>query len=992
MSDNFNGDTTVNEISGNGGGMSEIEVIRLGMDICSELDLCAKEGLSHGIISEENIFVYENGIYTLGDGEETFDAGRDIRSLGEVMYILAGGNRGDSQEDFEKTLCGLSDELARILQNACAPEAATVYKDISDIKKDLMTVYAAKYFDGIDVSVSDEVASGADDKASLHQDVRRMKKNTDKTDFSHNSALNDTILAGDVIGETEYSLDGTFDDAFYEDDDDTYRAAIEAGASVTAAAKILHGQKTNKKRKSRGDRFYDSDYDRRKKAALIAVFIIAALLILAIIVAIPIVGNVLKGAGNADTTDSDSDIVPDMTVARIEISSLPEKLSYRIGDKVDASGLVLAVTYESGAVKDITGGYTVSPSSITESGTQEITVSYSGFSVVYSVEAYSEQVESIIIMALPDCIEYERGQTIDFTGIKIDVLYSDGLTESLISGFSCSPQIAQTVGEQDITVSYEGKEAIFKITVKEPSLDYISLRTMPEKTEYTVGQSLSTKGFSLTAHYTDGTKKTITKGYTYTPAAFNEIGRCSVTVSYEGKTLEFFVTVKEAPPVIITGISVSAVPQKTSYNVGQSLLTDGLSLEVRYSDGSKKTVSEGFSCSPVVLDKVGKQTVTVTYEGKITQFDIDVTAVITGVEIKTLPLTTTYMTGDSLDTSGLSVLVKYSDGSNKTVTEGFSCTPTVLDEAGKQTVTVTYGGKTAEFEVIVNKAVSIEGDCGSNVQWELTGSVLTISGSGEMNDFEEHSAPWSQYSTQISKIVVEDGVVSVGQFAFAHTYAKSVNLGKSVREVGNGAFYNCKNLTAISVSDSNRFFSDVNGVLLMGKTTLIAYPIGRSETSYTIPRDVTAIGGYRVFYGSNLREIVITQALYSVDETAFVGALKLEKFTLGNAKSGLEVKDGVLYTKNFNALICYPAAKAQSSFTIPDGVGVIRENAFAGNRNLAQIVLPPSLYRIDANAFADIKALNIVTYRGDEKAFAKVQINEGNEAITNADITFETAE
>ena len=990
MPDSFN--ENMKNVLENGNVLTEIEIIRLGMDICSELDLSVKEGVPHASVSEDNIFVGENGIYVLGEGEEISDAKKDIRLLGEVMYVLSGGERGDSQEIFYDKISGLSGELAQILKNTCMPEDGQVYEDFSSMKKDLMRVYAAKYFDGIDVSVSDEITLSSDEKTTLYHDVRQMKKSTQKADALENTDLNNTILADDFGVENEYTFEDALDDAFYEDGegDDPYRTAIEAGASVTAAAKIMHGQGGRKSGKKR----VPNPYDKKKSKTFALVLTLIIMLVLLLAAAIPIIAYV-RGISekNKDGEDT-SNLLADTTVVGIEILSEPSRLTYNIGDIVDTNGLVLAVNYESGRVEHVTGGYTVSPSKITESGNQKITLTYGDFSVAYSIDAYTTEIESIIIISLPERMEFELGEEIDFTGLVIDVVYSDGMRESRQSGFSCTPHVADTAGEQNITVSCEGKEAMFTITVNEPEIvvERISLRTKPSKTVYEAGQSLSMSGFSLMAHYSDGSRRIVTSGYTYTPRALENVGQENITVSYGGKTLTFAVTVNKATPVTVTDIGIANMPDKTVYTVGEVFTAEGLVLNVKYSNGTEKTVAEGYTCSPTSFDSIGKQSVTVTYEGKTTTFDVDVTTAVSEIEVVTLPNRISYIVGDTLDTTGLTVLVKYSDGTEKNVESGFNCSPTVLSSAGEIQITLTFSGVSASFDVTVGEPVSTEGVCGSNVKWTLSGSTLKVSGTGQMYDFEEYGAPWSEYNGQISEIVIEDGVLVIGEFAFAHTYAKSVSIGSSVRQIGNGAFYDCKNLSGISVSDSNRFFNDIGGVLFMGGDTLIAYPAGSSATVYTIPRDVTTIGGYRVFYGSNLREIVISKALYSVDLTAFVGAAKLEKFTLGDSKAGLAVKDGVLYTKNFNALICYPAAKGQGTFTLPDGVGVIRENAFANNANLTEIVLPSSLYRIDANAFVGIKKLAEVTYQGDEKAFAKVQINEGNEAITSIEVKFEISE
>lgn len=77
---------------------------------------------------------------------------------------------------------------------------------------------------------------------------------------------------------------------------------------------------------------------------------------------------------------------------------------------------------------------------------------------------------------------------------------------------------------------------------------------------------------------------------------------------------------------------------------------------------------------------------------------------LTGIEIKAAPSKTKYEIGEALDTTGLTLLVRYSDGSTKTFTDGFTIGTFDSSTAGEKTVTVSYGGKTASFTVTVEKA------------------------------------------------------------------------------------------------------------------------------------------------------------------------------------------------------------------------------------------------------------------------------------------------
>ncbi|MBQ4154111.1 MAG: leucine-rich repeat protein [Clostridia bacterium] len=71
--------------------------------------------------------------------------------------------------------------------------------------------------------------------------------------------------------------------------------------------------------------------------------------------------------------------------------------------------------------------------------------------------------------------------------------------------------------------------------------------------------------------------------------------------------------------------------------------------------------------------------------------------------------------------------------------------------------------QTSEGEVITS------GSCGDNLSWTLDeNGLLVISGTGDMANwnFWDVSAPWLNYSEQISKVIIEEGVTSIGQNAF----------------------------------------------------------------------------------------------------------------------------------------------------------------------------------------------------------------------------------
>jgi hypothetical protein len=76
----------------------------------------------------------------------------------------------------------------------------------------------------------------------------------------------------------------------------------------------------------------------------------------------------------------------------------------------------------------------------------------------------------------------------------------------------------------------------------------------------------------------------------------------------------------------------------------------------------------------------------------------------TTLSVTTLPDKTTYEIGEALDTTGLSLLLLYSDNSSVTITDGYTVSGFDSSTAGTKSITVTYGGKTTSFNVTVNSA------------------------------------------------------------------------------------------------------------------------------------------------------------------------------------------------------------------------------------------------------------------------------------------------
>ena len=129
----------------------------------------------------------------------------------------------------------------------------------------------------------------------------------------------------------------------------------------------------------------------------------------------------------------------------------------------------------------------------------------------------------------------------------------------------------------------------------------------------------------------------------------------------------------------------------------------------------------------------------------------------------------------------------------------------IPEEAPAKLAAWTVVAQTAGESAQVMTAAAASGTCGDNVTWTLADGVLTISGTGEMTDYDNVSnlPPWEDHKTDIVSVVIEDGVTSIGTCAFQTCSAlTSVTIRDGVTSIGGNAFENCSALTSVTIPES----------------------------------------------------------------------------------------------------------------------------------------------------------------------------------------------
>lgn len=122
----------------------------------------------------------------------------------------------------------------------------------------------------------------------------------------------------------------------------------------------------------------------------------------------------------------------------LTLLSLPEKITYNVGEKLDLSGLRVVMSYSGGESEEITD-YTVSGFDST-AGVKIIILSYDAVKTAFTVTVLPKEIVEIGFSSLPDKLIYSRGEELDLTGMVITAYYSDGtyedITEYAVSGFT----------------------------------------------------------------------------------------------------------------------------------------------------------------------------------------------------------------------------------------------------------------------------------------------------------------------------------------------------------------------------------------------------------------------------------------------------------------------------------------------------------------------------------------------------------------------------
>lgn len=245
------------------------------------------------------------------------------------------------------------------------------------------------------------------------------------------------------------------------------------------------------------------------------------------------------------------------------------------------------------------------------------------------------------------------------------------------------------------------------------TLSSIAITTPPTKTSYYAGDTFDRSGMVVTASFSDLSSSTISydasgaNGYNYSTSALIA-GATTHTISYtfEGVTKTANVTIS-VTAVVLSSISISGTPTKTTYLVGQSFDPTGITVTATRNNGSTANVTSSTTFTPDPLT-AGTTSVTASYtEGAVTK-----TATVSGLTVNDVSLVsisvsgtpnkTSYYAGENFVPTGVTITAHYDDSSSRVLGfEEVTFAPTPLT-AGTTSVTVTFDNGVTEKSTTIS--------------------------------------------------------------------------------------------------------------------------------------------------------------------------------------------------------------------------------------------------------------------------------------------------
>jgi hypothetical protein len=564
--------------------------------------------------------------------------------------------------------------------------------------------------------------------------------------------------------------------------------------------------------------------------------------------------------------------------------------------------------------------------------------------------------KSIAVTKPPAKTQYNLGEDLATAGMVVTATYSDGTT-SAVAAADCtlSGYDKTKTGNQTVTVTYQGKTAIFTVKVIDPSLP-----TVVKPTATPAGGEVSSGATVTLATTTDGAEIWYTTNGS-TPAK-NGAGSTKYTtpIAITAATTIKAIAFKD-------GMNDSAELEAAYTIIVLSTFTSVADLRTWLASQPANTAANPYAVKLNVSDLSNIDTTLSAVNGKYVNLDLSGSTItsIGDSAFKNCDKLTSITIPDSVESIGDSAF------SGCTSLTGITIPDSVTSIGGR-----AFDNCTSLTSITISDGVESIGEyafygCASLTGITIPDSVTSIGGQA----FNGCSS--------LTDVTIGNGVTSIERWAFRDcTRLTSITIGSGITSIATDAFQNCNSLNDVTwyynstlemnssfkpliktviVPDSitsipNGAFYDMTslasltipfvGAQLNGTTdTSFGYIFGASPNIPASLKTVIITGGNSI--GSqafqnctSLTSITIENGVTSIGQNAFNGCTGLSTVTIGNSVTSIEP-------------LAFQNCTNLTSITIPDSVNTIGNYAFYQCTSLTSVKFEKAGTTLGSNAFVN---------------------------------------
>ncbi len=280
------------------------------------------------------------------------------------------------------------------------------------------------------------------------------------------------------------------------------------------------------------------------------------------------------------------------------------------------------------------------------------------------------------------------------------------------------------------------------------------------------------------------------------------------------------------------------------------------------------------------------------------------------------------------------------------------------------------------------------GNLDGGLAWNLTkAGTLTISGQGAMPDFGSiGDQPWSTNSDKIRKVVIENGVTSVGSCAFWNCGVLSAEISASVTAIGNSAFRS-SGIISVTIPSSVKTIGDS------------AFRECENLSSVTVCEGVETIEQNAFRSCTKLASIALPSTIGEVGAAAFIQCQNMSSATFAPGSRQVKLGDDLFAECFYLVRVTLPvnidrisdrmfkSCLMLAGVEIPQGAESIGESAFASS-GVTTVIIPDSVTMIGIAAFSACP-LSDIYFTGSQEQWNRVsKIGDTAAAVSKATIHY----